>query len=641
MNTPDEHKEQLLKEIDKLRAEVEQCRNVEQLNLALASECERLKEREAAAAERSAFLAHASTVLASSLDYPTTLSTVARLTVASLADFCIVDLLEDAQTVNRMVIAHADPKQVESAWEVERRYPFDPTAPYGPARVVRSGAPEIVPAIDKWLMAAFARDHDNLKLLQALDLRSYMCVPLIASSGTFGALTFVIAGRDCCYGTEDLALAQALAIRAAQAIENARLHKAQMQARAEAEAANRTKDEFLATLSHELRTPLNSIVGYSQLLQRGGLTAGLRARALEAIERNGKLQTQLVDNLLDVSYMLRDQITLRLVPLDPARLVQNVVASLRDSADSKQISLQSELSAAGPLLGDPMRLRQIVWHLLSNAIKFTPQGGEVRVVLAAEEGGLRLQVEDNGVGIAAETLPHIFDVFRQADSTRTRRHGGLGLGLTLVKHLVKLHGGRVEAHSAGPGRGTCITVYLPMSRSLASKTVRLSSPAQTTEVLPLGGLQVLVIESKAVRRQSLSDALRARGAEVRAVASLAEAVQVLARCRPDVLVSDVGGSGQDSRYALVCRIGEHEQFLDSAEDERRILMANFEIRTTEPIKPREVTSAIARLVGRTRVARPASSLFPLDGTGRLGSNVEHNPVDAAHLVDDPVRDRLQ
>ncbi len=246
-------------------------------------------------------------------------------------------------------------------------------------------------------------------------------------------------------------------------VERTRLLADERLARAEAEAANRTKDEFLAMLSHELRTPLNPIVGFSQVLRRGQPDAMMMGRALEIIERNGKLLTRLIDDILDVSRIIRGKLNIERQPLELLPVIGAAIEAIRLVADEKQIVLCSELAAVGPIWGDSTRLSQVVWNLLTNAIKFTPAGGRIEVHLDEFDTGIQIAVSDTGQGIDPEFLPHVFDRFRQADSTSTRTQGGLGLGLAIVRHIVELHGGTVQVDSPGIGKGATFTVHLPRS----------------------------------------------------------------------------------------------------------------------------------------------------------------------------------
>jgi signal transduction histidine kinase len=294
-------------------------------------------------------------------------------------------------------------------------------------------------------------------------VRSYLAVPVVSRSGEVLGGLFFGHPEPGVFTARHEELVQGLAPLIATAIDNARLYEQEQSARAEAEAANALKDEFLATLSHELRTPLNAVVGWTRMLRRDMLDETARRHALEVIERNADAQVRLIEDLLDVSRIITGKLRLDLRPVEPAGVVEAAVDALRPTADAKGISVQLTLGpGAGPVSGDPDRLQQIVWNLLSNAIKFTPRGGRVAVRLAAVDSHVEIAVTDTGVGIAADVLPHVFERFRQADSSSRRAYGGLGIGLALVKHLVELHGGSLAAVSPGLGHGATFTVRLPL-----------------------------------------------------------------------------------------------------------------------------------------------------------------------------------
>jgi signal transduction histidine kinase len=286
-------------------------------------------------------------------------------------------------------------------------------------------------------------------------LTSYMCVPLVLSSGTVGAITLVFAESGRQYSDSDLALAEDLAGRAALAIDNAFAYR-------RAHDANRLKDDFLATLSHELRTPLNAILGYAQMLNLGILKEEGRSKAITVLTRNAEGLRQIIDDVLDVSRITAGKLQLNVRPIALEDIMKHAVATMQPAADAKGVSLQlvpgPQLS---PVSGDPDRLQQVVWNLLSNAVKFTPRGGHVQLRLESTDGVIQLVVSDNGVGIDPAFLPYIFERFRQADSRASREHAGLGLGLAIVRDLVELHGGTVSAASEGAGKGATFTVQLP------------------------------------------------------------------------------------------------------------------------------------------------------------------------------------
>ena len=324
-------------------------------------------------------------------------------------------------------------------------------------------------------------------------------------------------------------------------------------ARAEAEAANRTKDEFLAIVSHELRTPLNAIVGWTGLLRGGQLDEAMRGHAIEIIDRNSKAQAQLVEDILDVSRIVSGRLRLGLRPVQLDQVINAAVDSLRPVADAKQIEMFVTADRnAGPVSGDPDRLQQVVWNLLSNAVKFTPSGGQINVRLICGDSHHEIVVSDTGDGIRAEFLPHVFERFRQADGSKTRRHGGLGLGLAIVSHLIELHGGVVKAHSDGEGKGTTFTITVPCVGVGTEHVLRATSGAHVRGEPELVGLRILTIEDDADSREMLEMVLRSQGAEVVSVSSVREALQVLNSngWKPNLLVSDLGMPDEDG-YDLI------------------------------------------------------------------------------------------
>ncbi|HWS56834.1 MAG TPA: CHASE domain-containing protein, partial [Pyrinomonadaceae bacterium] len=417
------------------------------------------RERAEGAEGRAAFLASASAALDSSLEYETTLETVAHLAVPALADYCFFDLVAPGGRIQRVAWKHKDPETNEEFDGVWRSAPPRDLGDDAVARALRTGRTEFVPEVtEEWLRAA-AGGPDHFEFMRRLRAHSLLTVVLAAREQTIGALTFCLVEPARKFTPADVATAEDLARRAALAVSNARLYR-------EAQEANRLKDEFLATLSHELRTPLTSVLGWAKLLRTESFDPKVTARALEAIERNAAAQTRLINDLLDVSRIVTGKLRLNVAPVELAPVVEAAVESLRPAAEARGVLLRLALEGQpGPVAGDADRLQQVVWNLLSNAIKFTPHGRSVEVRLAGRDGHAELAVADEGAGIAPEFLPHVFERFRQADGAITREHGGLGLGLAIVRHLVELHGGRVRAESEGHGRGATFTVTLPLLRN--------------------------------------------------------------------------------------------------------------------------------------------------------------------------------
>jgi signal transduction histidine kinase len=401
--------------------------------------------------------------------------------------------------------------------------------------------------------------------------------------------------------------------------ERARLLVLEQQARRQAEDANRIKDEFLATLSHELRTPLNAILGWAQVLRSGKVDAPTTERALEAVERNARAQAQLISDLLDVSRIITGKLRLELRPVDLSGILDAALDSVRPAAEAKEIHLRIVPGqVAGPFVGDPDRLQQVFWNLLSNAIKFTPQGGSVEVRLRHTPDGMaELAVTDSGMGIRPDFLPYVFDRFRQAESTTTRHHGGLGLGLSIVRHLVELHGGTVAVESEGEGRGATFTVRLPARLGAEARVERRAGEPDASSDLVndcelLAGLRVLVLDDEADARELLATALEQHGARVTALASVQEVLEALDRETFHVLLSDIGLPGEDG-YSMIRKVrargAERGGNLPAAaltayartEDRVRALSAGFQMHLSKPIDPAELVATIAALAGRQRL----------------------------------------
>lgn len=389
-------------------------------------------------------------------------------------------------------------------------------------------------------------------------MRGWLAAPLLGRDGHNIGLIQLSDKYEGEFTEADEAILVQLAQMASVAVENARLYEAEQQARSAAEAsqeaaqaANRIKDEFLAVLSHELRSPLNPILGWSQLLQSGKLNATKTAQALSVIERNARLQSQLIEDLLDVSRILRGKLSLNVVAVDLAAIIQSAMETVRLAVEAKSIQIQHKLDPeVGQVSGDSARLQQIVWNLLSNAVKFTPEGGRVDVRLERHGTFAQITVSDTGQGISADFLPFVFDYFRQADSTTTRRFGGLGLGLAIVHHLVELHGGTVQADSPGEGQGAKFTVRLPLLCNLS----QVKQNSQSSELsVDLSGVQVLFVDDDADTREFVAFLLEQAGAGVTTATTASEALAILKRSQPDVLISDIGMPDMDG-YTLMRQV---------------------------------------------------------------------------------------
>jgi PAS domain S-box-containing protein len=735
------------------------------------------------AEDRLRFLAEASDILASSLDYEATLVGMAQLAVPTIADWCVVDILTEDRSIHRLAVAHGDPTKREL---VERLRPHTPDLAQlgGVAEILRSGKPRIAVEISPAQIQAVACNAEHLELLKSLEPKSGMCIPVIAREQVMGVITLVSSQPSRCYEAADLVLAEELACRVAiavdnarlyqearcsqqateqaanrtarlqavtaalsrsltptqvadviveqgmaalkassalialltedegeleiirtvgykqdvidkwrrfsmnmptpltdairagepiweesvatrsvryphlvemyaqyefkawisiplmlegravgglslafaeertfsqndrafilalaqqcaQALERARLYEAEQIAREAAESANRIKDEFLAVLSHELRSPLNPILGWTKLLRSKTFDAAATDRALETIERNAKLQTQLIEDLLDISRILRGKLHLNVSPIELTLIIEAALETVRLAAEAKSIQVKTRFdSDVGHVMGDSGRLQQIVWNLLSNAVKFTPVSGRVEIRLERVGAQAQIRVSDTGKGIEPEFLPYVFDTFRQADYTTTRTFGGLGLGLAIVRHLVELHGGTVHAASAGEDEGSTFVVRLP----LAPIQPKLADSSElSSSVCNLSGVRILAVDDDADMRELLEFVLEQAGAIVTVVASAREALDVLEQTQPDLLVSDIGMPGMDG-YMLVRQVrsltrGQGGQIPAIAltayageYDQQLALSAGFQKHLSKPIEPDHLLETIAALL---------------------------------------------
>lgn len=388
---------------------------------------------------------------------------------------------------------------------------------------------------------------------------------------------------------------------------------AERRARGEAERHSRMKDEFLATLGHELRTPLNAVLGWATILRGSKNDPAEVEHGLSVIERNARLQAQLIEDLLDMSRVVAGKLRLNVQEVDLSGVIQSAIESVRPAADARDIRLLPVLDAkSGPVSGDPGRLQQIIWNLLSNAVKFTPKGGKVHILMERVDSHIEVSVTDTGQGITEEFLPLVFDRFRQADASTTRQHGGLGLGLAIVKHLVELHGGTVSARSPGLGKGSTFTIILPVRAT--QKQFLTADPAPIVEDagpagISLSGLKVLVVDDDPDARDLVRHVLELAGAKAKLASSSSEAVDALRSELPHVIISDIGMPSEDG-FALIRRIRAFPKdeggtipavaltAFARAEDRRRALLSGFQMHVSKPVEPSELLAVVASLTRR-------------------------------------------
>jgi len=546
-------------------------------------------------------LAEAGALLASTLDRERALTQLVHLAVPALGDLCAIDILAEDGTTSRVAYAHRDGTKEALVYE----------APVGVRAAIRSGQPVLVSEAGETDLMAEAQNADQLRTLQQLKPRTWLVLPLTARDRVLGAITFAMTDSAGSYDRVDVRTAEVLARQVALTLDGTRLQRDTEAARSATEAANRAKDEFLMTLSHELRNPLNAVSGWAKLLEVGKLGEEQSRHAIEVILRNVNAQVRLVDDLLDMSSVVSGKMRLAIQPVNVADVIGEALDAVRPGAEAKGIQLQSVLDSPGAQVsGDPGRLQQVVWNLLYNAVKFTPKAGRILVKLQQVKSHVEIIVSDTGQGIRPDLLPYIFDRLRQGDSSRSRAHGGLGIGLALVRHIAELHGGSVFAESPGEEQGATFVVKLPLM--VAGVRDHAVAPAKSgpPDSPSLVGVRVLVVDDDPAAVELVQEVLTQTGGEVRGAGTADEALRVLEQWRPDVLVSDIEMPGQDG-YTLIRKIralapergGMTRAVALTAfgrpEDRIRSLMAGFNIHVSKPVDPSELTAIVASLAGRT------------------------------------------
>lgn len=542
------------------------------------------------AEERTRLLADAGAVLGSSLDYHATLRQLSRLLVPRLADWCAIDLLAESGALERVAVYHPDPAQVARGEELFARYPPHRDEARGAWHVIRTGQPEWLAEITDEILAASISDPDHLALLRALQLRSYVSVPLLARQATIGVLTLVHAESGRRYQQSDLALITELAGRAAAAVDNARLYERLL-------SEDRRRNEFLATLAHELRNPLAPLrTGLAVLRATADPQTGERTR--EMMERQLSHMVTLIDELLDLSRVTRGQIQLDTARADLLSILGTAMETSRPLLDAAGVQLVVRVPEDPVVLdADRTRLSQVVSNLLNNAAKFTARGGRVELRVTRVGAEVQIDVSDTGIGIAAESLSQIFDMFVQLRDSRASTQG-LGIGLTLVRRIVELHGGRVWAESDGPGRGSTFSVRLPVAAGHRHEHVPTSGARPATGKTR----RVLVVDDNLDAAEMLGALLRHAGHEVRVAGDGAAALDIAAEFGPDVALLDIGLPGMNGYE--VARALRREPALQpmvlialtgwgQAEDKRRAHEAGFDGHLTKPADPDEVMRVVA------------------------------------------------
>jgi len=553
-------------------------------------------------AERdSRFLAEAGGILGQSLDYESTLQSVSALAVPRLADWCFIDLVDSDAEFQRVAVAHADPADAALARRLHNVYAPSST-PYNVSRTFAGGQTLYRNDVTPELLDTLARDDEHRDALRALGTRAFVSVPMTSRGKTFGVITFCRTKGRTQFDPAEVALAEELTHRAALAVDNALLYR-------EAQEANRAKDEFLANLSHELRTPMTAILGWAHLLELGGIEEAEVRVGIETIRQSGQAQAKLIDELLDVSRIITGKLHLITAPATVPDIVHAAVAAIRPAAEAKRQRLDLEIADSGSedlhVLGDASRLQQVFWNLLSNAVKFTPAGGWIRVRVAREDAGVSVTVSDNGEGIGADLLPHVFERFRQATHSGGRR-SGLGLGLAIAKELIELHGGSITVQSAGAGRGSTFAVTLPRHTGQERTLPLFASVAPGRQ--RLNGVRVLLVEDDETTRTLLDTLLRSFGAEVMAASGATAARDALASFPCDVLISDIEMPDDDGvallqslrgngglRFPAIAVTGYADET-----NRKRVLAAGFDGFVAKPLDPNALADEIERAIGRRR-----------------------------------------
>ena len=539
--------------------------------------------------QRAHFLADASATLAVLVDFQSTLQRVASLAVPDFADWVAIDLLESDGALRRVAVAHVNPAKVQLAHEVHRRFPPDPTKDEGVWRIISSGEPTLFSDISEQLLRRTVKDRELLNILRELGIRSYIGVPLRVRGKVLGAIAFIAAESGQRFDEADLAVAQDLADRAAIAIENAQLYR-------ELRDADRRKDEFLATLAHELRNPLAPIRNALQLLRMPGASAAVADDARQMMERQLQQMVRLVDDLLDVSRITRNRLELRRERIEFAAVIQNAVETSRPLIDQGRHTLTVHLPPEAVYLdGDAVRLAQVFSNLLNNSAKYTEPGGKISLTAAVDDGQVAVRVADTGIGIPAESLPQVFEMFSQVERNLNRAQGGLGIGLTLVRRLVEMHGGSVEAHSAGPGQGSEFVVRLPTVAPATEEAAPRNEPAPAAE--PAASSRVLVVDDNLDAAKSLAALLKMQGHEVRVAHDGRSALEVAAGFLPQFVLLDIGMPGMDG-YEVARRLRTIPDLQRARlaaltgwgqpEDRRRSAEAGFDFHLVKPVEPQRL-----------------------------------------------------
>lgn len=563
--------------------------------------------------EKSArFLAEASAALASVVDYESTLQKVANLAVPFFADWSAVDVADEGGSLRRLAVAHQDPRQIHIVHQLMKLYPDDPKFPTGALVVFQTGQPQILEVITEEMLVQIAKDDRHLGMIRSLGLKSYICVPLVVSGSTMGVLTFATAESGRSYNKADLTVANDLASRAGVAIENLRLYQALRD-------ADQRKDEFLATLAHELRNPLAPIRNSLQILKMPRVEASIAERSRDMMERQVHHLVRLVDDLLDVSRVMRGKIELRREQVELSTVIARAVETVQPLLDTQGHELIVRIQNESLLINaDPIRLTQVIGNLLTNAAKYTETNGCIWLTADRDVDMAVLKVRDNGIGIAHQMLPRIFELFVQVDHASTKAQGGLGIGLTLVKNLVEVHNGTIEAFSEGLGKGSEFVVRLPISRA-SIPPVADFQPESSEETMGPAGHRLLVVDDNDDAGTSLALLLRLLGHEIRLAHSGVAALELMKTYVPDVVFLDIGMPGMDG-YEVARRIRQQPELKKVVlvaltgwgqhEDRRRTAEAGFNHHLVKPAELDAVEKILEELPGQESIGEGGSKGDP-------------------------------
>ncbi|MDB6077410.1 MAG: hypothetical protein JWO82_1157, partial [Akkermansiaceae bacterium] len=489
------------------------------------------RARAEAEKERMVFIAEAGNVLAGSLDYEQTFTNLARLVVPRLAEFCLIDRIDDAGNLHQVAVAHRDPAKEDLLRQI--RYPEASEPTHGAFRVYQMATPFVENRVDAKIISELLPEKDRT-IINLLEPSSFAAVPMMARGRVIGSINMVHTESGQTYGEDELWLAGELAHRTALALDNVELYRAANQAREEAEAANLSKDRFLAMLSHELRTPLTPVIAHLVKLTSDGNVPESMRHPLEVIRRNVELEARLIDDLLDLTRVGNGKIHLETKVVDAHDLLRNALEICQPDLDAKQLGLHLDLVASDShVQADPARLQQVFWNIVKNAVKFTPEG-TISISTCTQDGGhIVISVRDTGMGMDKRLIDRAFQPFEQAERGR---QGGLGLGLAITKALVDLHDGKIAIHSGGEGQGTMVTVILPTAEPAAQAPVHSHSNLSQSAK----SLRILLVEDHPDTNESRTLLLELRGHTVTSALNVKSALEIAVREEFDLLLSDLG-----------------------------------------------------------------------------------------------------